>query len=90
MLTLKMEKWCLCSKMVANYEKTKNMIINIRQKYQRLPEKELNVKAEYATIKSVQSEKLLGVNMDQHLTWKDHIGKVHKTVSMIVARFRMD
>ncbi len=32
--------------------------------------------------------KLIGVNIDQNISWKPHTDKVHRTISMILARFR--
>ncbi len=38
-------------------------------------------------LECVTSEKLLGVVVDQNLTWKGHVDKVHRTVSMLLSKF---
>ncbi len=39
-------------------------------------------------LESVPFEKLLGVVVDQNITWKGHVDKVHGTVSMLLSKFR--
>jgi len=81
-------KWCDRNKMAKNTEKTKSMLITTYQKYYKLPVKELTVTLGNLTLQKVKSEKLLGVTIDQTLSWKPHIDRVHKTVSMCLAKFR--
>ena len=80
--------WCDENRMAKNAEKTKCMLITTYQKLYRLPVKELEVTIENMQLKNIQHEKLLGVVIDQHLCWKQHVDKVHRTVSMLLARFR--
>ncbi len=39
-------------------------------------------------LESVTSERLLDVVVDQNLTWKGHVDKVHRTVSMLLSKFQ--
>ena len=80
--------WCDDNNMAINYEKTNTMLITTNQKLHTLPVQEINITVNGKQLENVQKVKLLGVVVDQHLTWKDHVDKVHKTVSMILARFR--
>ncbi len=50
--------------------------------------KELNITVKGKVLENVKQEKLLGLVVDQNLSWNSHIAKVHKTVSMLLARFR--
>ncbi len=74
--------WCNNNHMVGNGDKTKAMLITTYQKESKLPKKELTI---FSTtqLKNVNSEKLLGFKIDKHLTWKDHVNKTAKTISMI-------
>ena len=71
-----------------NYEKPKTMVIATRQMYHRMPEKILDIVIDNLQLENTETEKLLDIKIDQHLSWKNHIDKVHKTASMILAQFR--
>ncbi len=64
------------------------MLISTYQKICRLAKTTLNIKVQGEQLENVTSEKLLGVIVDQNLSWKGHVDKVHKTVSMLLAKFR--
>ena len=82
------ERWCSLNKMVLNIKKTKAMLISTYQKLRRLTVKTLSINVQGELLENVTSEKLLGVIVDQNLSWKAHVDKVHKTVSMLLAKFR--
>lgn len=84
----KVDKWCDDNKMVPNTDKTKALLVTTYQRYHKLDVKQLNVFLDGKMIKNVKVEKLLGVKVDQNLSWRSHVDKVHSTVSMILARFR--
>ncbi len=66
-----------------NGDKTKAMLITTYQKESKLPKKELTNLFNNTQLTNVNSEKLLGVNIDKHLTWKDHI-HVSKTAKKLL------
>ncbi len=75
--------------MAINYDKTKAILITTCQKLHTLPVKELNVIVKGMVLENVKQEKLLlGLAVDQNLSWNSHITKVHKTISMLLACFR--
>ena len=74
--------------MAKNTEKTKAMLITTWQKLCHMDVKELEITIENVQLQNVTHDKLLGVVIDQHMSWKQHIAKVHKTVSMLLAKFR--
>ncbi len=43
---------------------------------------------QYSILINVRVEKLLGVNIDQKMSWEPHTDQVHRTISVILARFR--
>ncbi len=81
------EYWCLLNKMVLNIKKTKTILITRYQKLHTLLVKEIDITVNNHSLDCVTSEKLLGV-VDQNLTWKGHVVKVHRTVSMLLAKFQ--
>ncbi len=69
-------------------KKTKSMLITTYQIFYKLHIKQLHIFIRDHELEVVRIEKLLGVNIDQNLTWKPHTDTVYKTVSMVLAKFR--
>ncbi len=81
--------WCDDNRMAINYHKTKAILITTCcQKLHTLPVKELNITVKGKVLENVKQEKLLGLVVNQNLSWNSHITKVHKTIGMLLARFR--
>ena len=74
------DKWCSKNHMVLNPNKTKSMLITTRQRHNRYNPK-LNLSVNQIKINQVQEHKLLGVVIDESLTWKQHINHVSKKLS---------
>jgi hypothetical protein len=74
------QDWCRENKMVLHPEKTKSMIITTRQKHQR-QNLELKLKLNSKCIEQVHEHKVLGVIIDDEMTWSSHISHVNKTLS---------
>ncbi len=81
-------EWCNNNHMVGNGYKTKAMLITNYQKESKLPKKNLTIFFNNTHLKNVNSEKLLGVKIYKHLTWKDHVNKTAKTISRNLSLFR--
>ena len=77
--------WCGNNKMAVNNGKTKSMLVTTRQKAQRLQKRNLEVNLSGTCLASVESDKVLGVTIDSHLSWKDHINKISKKVSQNIS-----
>ena len=73
--------WCRKNGMVLNTLKTKVMLITSRQKRSNLLEDTLSLKYNDIDIKMTTSDKILGVNVDENLSWNDHYQHVSKKVS---------
>ena len=72
--------WCTHNAMILNPLKTECMVVCTRQKRQLGPLL-LNLSMADTTIKQVSKHRLLGVIIDQNLTWQDHISHICKTIS---------
>ncbi len=81
-------EWCSRNKMVLNTTKTKVMLVTTHQKCRHLVNKELCVTYDSEKLVNVESENLLGVIIDNHLTWQEHVAKVAKTVNKNIALLR--
>ena len=73
--------WCRKNGMVLNTLKTKVMLITSRQKRNNLYESVLSLKYNDIDIKMTTSDKILGVHVDENLSWNDHYQHVSKKVS---------
>ncbi len=80
--------WCDDDRMAINYNKAKAILITTCQKLHTLPVNELNITVKGKVLENVRQEKLLGLVVDQNISWNSHITKVHKTVSILLANFR--
>ena len=76
--------WCKNNGMVLNSIKTKVMLITTSQKRQRLPNTSFNLKYMDETLKMISNDKILGVFVDENLTWPDHVKHICKKVSSYI------
>ena len=83
-----MKNWCANNNMVINREKTKSMLVTTHQKASTLPTDQLDIVYDNSTLQNVETEKLLGVVIDKHLSWKRQVDKVASTISKSIALLR--
>ena len=72
--------WCSSNHMVLNPSKSKSMVITTRQKHQLSP-LSINLSIDGNNIEQVRQHNLLGLIIDDKLSWKDHIENLCKFVS---------
>ncbi len=77
--------WCDMNKMVLNIKKTKSMLITTWQKLATLPRDYLSIPLKGDILQHVWSDKLLGVTVDQHLNWHEHVNQIHRKISSNLA-----
>ena len=80
-------KWCSNNKMYINEEKTKSMLLCTRQKKIHL-QNDLHIQINENQLKNSHKEKVLGVHIDEHLSWTQQIDETCKKVSRILHAFR--
>ena len=73
-------QWCRLNGMVINMDKTKTMIVTTKQKRARIDDS-LHITLFDKPLSLVSSEKVLGVQVDNNLSWTDHVSKVSKKMS---------
>ena len=76
--------WVQNNNLVVNHSKSCSMLICSHQKRAFLPKKSLNVTLDKSVLCQVTDMKLLGVTIDQNMTWKCHIDKVTTRVSSLI------
>ena len=82
------QQWCLVNGMVINEKKTKSMVVSTYQKAAKIGSTDLFVKHNGSVLKSVRWEKVLGLIIDNHLSWEAHIDELTSNLSKTIALFR--
>ena len=72
--------WLSINKLTLNVLKTDFMVIGSRQRVASL-EGEINLSLFHTELERVQSVKCLGVNIDEYLTWDNHILSIRQKVT---------
>ena len=83
-------EWCSNNSMLANAPKTKVMLVTTWQKRASLPEndKYLQVKLNDTILENVDTDKLLGVMINNNLSWENHINSILSKVNRNIALLR--
>jgi hypothetical protein len=81
-------KWMKSNKMVLNSEKTKCMLITTVQKSRRLSRTELELNLDGVNIEPVFKEKLLGMEIDNFLTFNKLVSSLCSKVSLRILALR--
>ncbi len=80
--------WCRENNMLVNKEKTKAMLVTTYQRATHLDTQTLDVNYDGVALCNVDCEKLLGVNVDKHLSWREQVNKVANNLSKSIALLR--
>ena len=75
--------WLRANKLSLNVAKTEFMVISSRQKLQSLNDKTININVEGVKINQTDNSKALGLNIDENLSWKEHIHAISKKVAPV-------
>ena len=76
-----LKTWCLENGMVINIDKTKLMLISSRQKRTNMKDSNFTLVYDNFDLQVTSCEKVLGVNIDDNLTWTNHFQYVTKKIS---------
>ena len=80
--------WMKSNKMILNNAKTKCMVITTKKKSHNLQNKSLDICVDGVAIECVTNEKLLGVEIDNFLTFNKHISCLASKVSLRILALR--
>ncbi len=83
-------EWCTDNRMLANASKTKAMLITTWQNRASLPEQDriLNINLNDIQLDNVENDKLLGVHINNNLSWENHINSVLSKVNRNIVHLR--
>ena len=73
--------WCKCNGMLLNSAKTKVMLITTNQKRHRLNSDNLDLTFNNDSISMTTSDKILGVFVDNSLTWTEHVKYLRRKIA---------
>lgn len=73
--------WCKHNGMLINSSKTKVMLITTSQKRSKLTDDTLNLLYKDASLQMITYDKVLGVYVDNNLTWTFHVNTLTKKIS---------
>ena len=76
-----LKMWCLENGMIINIDKTKLMLISSRQKKKCMKDNKLAIEYDNFDLQLTSCEKVLGVHIDDNLTWTNHFQHVSKKIS---------
>ena len=82
---IEINKWCDENQMLINEKKTKCMLIGTRQRLSRLECKQLSISINNIPIECVENEKLLGVRIDNSLSYTKHVDDVCRSLASKLA-----
>ena len=81
----KIADWTSENRMVLNATKTKSLLVTGKRLEKKALDKDLKISCNGTEIEQVTSQKLLGVKLDSHLSFTEHIDGVCKKVSQRIA-----
>ena len=84
---LRNKKWLLANKLSLNVAKTEFLLIGLQHKLNNL-DFQPSVKIGYDCIKQIRHNRVLGVEIDEHLSWDKHIENIIKKVTSGIGAMR--
>lgn len=81
--------WCRHNGMLVNTDKTKLMLIATPQKRIRLENDTLNLKYRNDLLKATESDKILGVFVDNNLLWSKHLTKKIASALWLLSKIKI-
>ena len=73
--------WLVANRLSISVTKTEFMVIGSHQRVRASGNEEINVEINGKPITRVHKVKSLGLSIDEHLTWKDHVDEIVKEIS---------
>ena len=83
----RLSKWLVSNKLTLNATKTEFMLIGSRQRLSTLSDT-LELSIDNVPIEQVSSVKLLGIYVDENLTWHSHIDKLCKKIASAIGAIK--
>lgn len=81
---INLDTWCKHNGMLINSCKTKVMLITTSQKRSKLNDGNLTLSYKDANLQMITYDKILGVYVDNNLTWSHHVNAITKKISSYI------
>ena len=79
-----LNQWFISNKLSLNVAKTEFMVIGANQRLHSFSDDQINIKIDAKLITKVKEAKSLGVIIDEHLSWSNHIDALSKKISSAI------
>ena len=73
-----LNQWLISNKLSLNVAKTEFMVIGSNQRIHLFSDDQINIEIDAELITKVKEAKSLGVIIDEHLSWSNHVGELSK------------
>ena len=83
-----LNRWLVANRLSLSVTKTEFMVIGSHQRISVSGNEEINVEINGKSITRVHKAKSLGLLIDKHLTWKDHVDEVVKKISKAIGALK--
>ena len=83
-----LNRWLVANRLNLSVTKTDFMVIGSHQRIHASGHEEINVKINGKSITRVHKVKSLGLLIDEHLTWKDHVDEVVNKISNAIGALK--
>ena len=83
-----LNRWLVANRLSLSVAKTEFMVIGSHQRVRASGNEEINVEISGKSITRVRKVKSLGLLIDEHLTWKDHVDETVKKISKAIGALK--
>ena len=80
--------WLISNKLSLNIAKTEFMVIGSNQRLNSFSDNQVNVEIDAKLITKVKDAKSLGVIIDEHLSWSNHVGDLSEKISSAIGALK--
>ena len=83
-----LNQWLISNKLSLNVAKTECMVIGSNQRLHSFSDEQINIEIDAKLITKVKEAKSLGVIIDEHLSWSNHIDALSKKISSAIGALK--
>ena len=83
-----LQRWLITNRLSRNVAKTEFMVIGSNQRIHTLWNNKIDIEIDGKSIKKVKEAKLLGLLIDEHLSWAKHIEEISKKISSAIGALK--
>ena len=83
-----LNRWLVANRLSLSVAKTEFMVIDSHQRVLASGNEEINVEMSGKSSTGVHKVKSLGLLIDEHLTWKDHVDETVKKISKAIGALK--